>query len=256
MFHQAFNTFGDRIYNSAIYNAVNFDTHFHRSYELIYCKKGAVNITIGGENVRLNNGDCALIFPYLTHSFTVDNGNEIWVGVFSSDHVKEFDKECLKKRPKSAKFSLNSQDKEYLEKTLFIKEKPQKYALKGCLYLIASEFMSQAEFEEKSLDKGDLVMKIIEYVEKNFREDLTLCSIAKELGYNHQYLSKAFKSSVKINFRTLLNQYRVDYARYLMETSSVTVAEAAFESGFQSLRNFNRVYKEILGQTPRELRRN
>ena len=169
--------------------------------------------------------------------------------------IKEFDKECLRKRPKSAKFTLLGEDREYLERVLFTESKPEKYTLKGCLYLVTSKFISQAEFEEKGESKDDIVMKIIAYVEKNFREDLTLLSIAKELGYNHQYLSKIFKSSVKMNFRTLVNQYRIDYARSLLEKSNVTIAEAAFEAGFQSLRNFNRVYKEILGQTPREFRK-
>ncbi len=255
MFHQPRNTFGDKIYNSAIYDGVKFETHFHRSYELLYSLKGKIKVTIGSEKIELNRGECALVFPYVLHSFSVTEGCSLWVGVFSSDHVKEFDKECMGKIPKTAKFSLSDTEREYLKTGLFTTEKPQKYALKGYLYIVTSRFMEQAEFNEKAIDKGDIVMKVIEYVEKNFREDLTLIKIAKELGYNHQYLSKAFKSSVKMNFRSLINQYRIDYARYLLEKSSVTVAEAAFESGFQSLRNFNRVYKEMIGKTPKQIKR-
>ena len=81
----------DNIY----YEGVSYGLHFHKSYELIYCKKGAITINIGGKIEQLTSGQCVLLFPYATHAFTVEKDCAVWVGVFSADYVKDFDKELF-----------------------------------------------------------------------------------------------------------------------------------------------------------------
>ncbi|MBQ8345164.1 MAG: helix-turn-helix transcriptional regulator [Clostridia bacterium] len=93
------------------------------------------------------------------------------------------------------------------------------------------------------------------YMEKNFVSDITLRDVAKSLGYNYEYISREFNKILGISFKTMLNQYRCERARYLIETTDQSLTEVAEQSGFQSIRSFNRVFKQQLGILPSELKR-
>ena len=75
--------------------------------------------------------------------------------------------------------------------------------------------------------------------------------MADELGYNYQHLSRVFRKTMKMNFRDLINQYRFDRACTMLHDEKITVTQAALDSGFQSVRNFNRIYKEKTGLSPK-----
>ena len=257
MFHQPLNTFGTKIYNAVLYTDATFKEHFHKSYELIYCVGERAQIEVESETIELSCGDFLLLFPYKKHAFHIQSEkNAIWVGVFSGDYVKEFDREFADREPKNAKFRVDERTEEYLKNTFLLSAPLDKYAIKGLLYLVLGEFAKQAKFRPRSVgEKRELIMQIIEYVEKNFREEITLQTLAKELGYNFQYLSRVFRQSMRMNFRALVNQYRFDHARLLLEKENITVMQAALDSGFQSVRNFNRLYKEKTGQTPQRVKR-
>ena len=79
--------------------------------------------------------------------------------------------------------------------------------------------------------------------------------MAQELGYEMHYLSRVFSANVKINLRRYINLYRVDAAKERLINSENGIAQIALESGFQSIRNFNRVFSASTGMTPVEYRK-
>ena len=93
-------------------------------------------------------------------------------------------------------------------------------------------------------------MRIINYVDAHFREDITLTSTAAALGYEPHYLSRYFGRIARTNFRQLVNGRRVLHAQKLLSDRSIPITEAAMQSGFQSIRNFNRVFVEQVGVSP------
>lgn len=58
-----------------------------------------------------------------------------------------------------------------------------------------------------------------------------------------------------MNFSTYVNQQRIDYAKNLLISTKLSVAEIAFESGYDSLRTFNRSFRQISGISPTDFRR-
>jgi len=253
MFHQPHNSFGNKIYNAFVYTNAEYGEHFHKSYELIYCMGERVKIGFGDSETELKHGEFLLVFPYKKHSFKTQGEKEkIWIGVFSADYIKEFDKEFMGKEPKNAKFQVDSQTLSYLQTALLFEGSPDKYTLKGALYAVLGSFCKQTEFiKRQDREQREITLKIVRYVEENFKENITLHTAAQELGYNFQYLSRVFHQCLGVNFREIVNQYRFDHARMLLEKGELTITQAALDSGFQSVRNFNRVYKEKTGQTPK-----
>jgi AraC-like DNA-binding protein len=78
--------------------------------------------------------------------------------------------------------------------------------------------------------------------------------LAKEMGYDHRYVTSLIKKGLDTTFRALLNEYRIQNAQYLLATESKNIAEIAYECGYDSLCSFNRNFKEITGTTPKLFR--
>ena len=53
----------------------------------------------------------------------------------------------------------------------------------------------------------------------------------------------------------MLNQYRTSYALELLRDSDLSLTEIAFESGFQSIRSFDHVFRQSLGRSPKDFRK-
>ena len=79
--------------------------------------------------------------------------------------------------------------------------------------------------------------------------------LADALSYEYHYLSRVFHESLHIRFRTLVNQYRCDRAKMLITSTDTTLSEIAMSCGFGSIRSFNRIFLEMTGVTPSELRK-
>ena len=87
--------------------------------------------------------------------------------------------------------------------------------------------------------------------------ELSLSSLAEKLGLPPNELSRVINTALKINFNDFINEYRVrDAARKMQDRAydRMTLLGIAFESGFNSKRTFNRVFKEMTGKTPVEFK--
>ena len=85
-------------------------------------------------------------------------------------------------------------------------------------------------------------------------EELSLAAVARVANMSATYFSEKFKEVGGINFVDYVARTRVGKARNLFLNSNRRVSEVAFEVGFQSLSQFNRAFRKVAGQTPRECR--
>jgi YesN/AraC family two-component response regulator len=186
------------------------------------------------------------------------------VGVFANTYIKTFSKLIEETVGETAFFACSESVRQFFEENMV---KPLKEAqfgisnddellrIKACLYAVCSEYLRTVNRVPKSKN-SDVLVQILEYVSQNFQDDISLQSIAKFLGYNYQYLSKIFNRTMHINFKTLVNHYRFEYARQqLLNNPEKSISEIAFESGFQSIRSFNNVFKKQTGLSPAEFRK-
>ena len=58
-----------------------------------------------------------------------------------------------------------------------------------------------------------------------------------------------------MNFNALVNQQRLEHALGLMKKSDCALVTVAMSSGFQSLQSFNRICRDLLGESPSEIKR-
>ncbi len=262
-FHQLHNTLGDMIFNTRIYKDCIYPTHMHKSFELIYVCDGTLTCHIDNKVYTLKKNSYLLIFPYQIHSWKTADDGKIFIVVFSDSFVKSFSKltngrigqsavfQCSEITDAQFKQRIFERYPDYFEKLTDV----EALSIKSCLYAVCYDFLSQSELIESSTQENStLITQILEYISRHFTENISVNTVANDLGYSYQYISKVFNEQIGIKFKTLLNQYRYEYSKQLLLETKKSITEIAYESGFQSIRNFNFVFSSFTGTTPREYR--
>ena len=121
---------------------------------------------------------------------------------------------------------------------------------KAVLYAFCSQFDKATSYCNKKTDNEKLLHKIFYFVEENFNADCSLSNLAANTGYDYYYLSRYFKKIVGISFNSYVTHYRLSNACYLMSNTTMPIIQCAFDSGFTSLRSFNRSFKQNFNITP------
>jgi len=88
------------------------------------------------------------------------------------------------------------------------------------------------------------------HIEAHLSERLSLTSVARAASLSEDYFSKLFKRSTGLAFTDYLARARVERAKRLLRETRKRVSEIAYESGFESVPNFNRHFKRLTGGAP------
>lgn len=107
--------------------------------------------------------------------------------------------------------------------------------------------------DEKNAER---VNKIKAYLNDNYRQQITLNSLAEALFLTPQYLSKYFKRHFNTNFNQYLNQIRIEHALRDLIYTKTSITDIAVKHGFPNISTFNRHFREFYGSSPREYRKN
>lgn len=231
---------------------LTFPLHLHQCFELIILLSGQMEVQVGEREILLQEGDGTLVFPNQIHSLRSTESEHI-LCIFSSTLVAAYAQKVANKLPVAGKFRPD----EYLVTALKnLSADASTMEKKGLLYFMCAQFHKSARYEDRQTGKESLLFRIFSFVEEYYDKDCTLYHLARQLGYDHCYLSRVFKETVGVSFNSYVNQYRLSRACYLMENTDDTIIHCAYESGYSSIRNFNRNFKASFGMTPAQYRRN
>ena len=114
---------------------------------------------------------------------------------------------------------------------------------------IAGAIHNQAEEKDEST-----VTRACKYIQENFRRELSLDDVSKEVNVSPYYFSKLFKEEVGENFIDYLTALRISNAKELLMRPVLSVREAGLQSGYADPNYFSRIFKKHTGMTPREWR--
>ncbi|HVS51555.1 MAG TPA: PocR ligand-binding domain-containing protein [Opitutaceae bacterium] len=88
------------------------------------------------------------------------------------------------------------------------------------------------------------------HIAAHLAEDLTLVGVAQAVHVSPTYFCKLFKQATGINFTDYVARVRVESTKQLLLNPHKRISEAAYEAGFQSLSQFNRVFRRVAGESP------
>jgi AraC-type DNA-binding domain-containing proteins len=94
------------------------------------------------------------------------------------------------------------------------------------------------------------IWKARKFIEEHSAEELSLGKVAKAANISRNHFSEKFKQITGINFVEYVARIRFEEACRLLHDADLRISEIAFEVGFQSLSQFNRVFKNLSGKSP------
>lgn len=94
------------------------------------------------------------------------------------------------------------------------------------------------------------VAKARSYIETHQDQEISLNDVARAVNMSAFYFCKTFKKSTGMTFTDYLSRVRVAKVKNLLLNPHKRISEAAYEAGFQSLSQFNRVFRKITGESP------
>lgn len=250
--HQVTNSWGNYNYNAFIYKETYWESHFHKNYELIYAYKGETEVILNGVSHILLQGELILISPFSIHSLKGKPNSKVWVSVFSDDYISAF---AEKNKHKSyIKFRCDGNIEKILKENLFQSNQPEKYLLISFLYMVCSQCDKNTEYDITT-QNNKFIYQVIEYISENIDTNITLKELAQELNYEYHYFSALFNENFYMNFKSFINIFRIETAIKLLSDEAYTITEICEKCGFGSIRNFNRVFKQLSGDTPNNYRK-
>lgn len=96
----------------------------------------------------------------------------------------------------------------------------------------------------------DRMQLVHDYVLGHFPDDISLDTVADLAGMTSPAFCRYFKARANKTFSEFVSEVRIGHACKLLMSGKLTITQISFESGFRTLSNFNRQFKDITGQTP------
>lgn len=96
------------------------------------------------------------------------------------------------------------------------------------------------------------ISKAEQYIRKNYSKQLSLNSVAEHFGMSPWYFSKVFGKKVGIQFSQYLLNIRMEEAAYLLKNTNLKIYEVATRVGYNNTDQFSRMFKKVIGKSPKD----
>ena len=121
------------------------------------------------------------------------------------------------------------------------------------------ELINTAIENVRSMQKTDSIVHsqkdiIKDYIDRNYKKDISAKDVAGILGYSDVYFSKVFKQLFDDNFINYLTKIRIDRAKVLLKDISFNIKEVGKSVGYADSNYFTKVFKRSIGMSPSEYR--
>jgi len=168
---------------------------------------------------------------------------------------------------------------QFIWETRCLNEEDLKKIYKGFLFIVMQEeteyFQSEKEIDEiisydqlsayliKKIETGSksalnlspLTTNILNYINANYQQDISLKQLAEEFYVSPNYISKLFNKEMERGLLDYVNEIRVSKAKQLLKEYHYKIYEVAEMVGFNSQVHFNIVFNKHVGMTPKEYRK-
>lgn len=121
------------------------------------------------------------------------------------------------------------------------------------------ELINTAIENVRSMQKTESIVHsqkdvIKDYIDRNYKKDISAKDVAGILGYSDVYFSKVFKQLFDDNFINYLTKIRIDRAKVLLKDVSFNIKEIGKSVGYADSNYFTKVFKRSIGISPSEYR--
>ena len=130
---------------------------------------------------------------------------------------------------------------------------PERYAATVRLLEIFATHISTLANEivvQENEAESPMIRRARAYILANHADPIDLDKVAQAMHVSTFYFCKMFKKATGLTFTSYLSRVRVEKAKTLLLNPHLRISEIAYDVGFQSLTHFNRMFLNIVGQSP------
>ena len=245
-------------------------SHWHKHLEVLLMIKGKLEVNVDFEHYLLSEGDMIFLKSNGIHSTKMIGKSEyVLLQIPESSFLGlniDFSKYDIKT------FFPNLEGLEIKEKLLLMKDcflqKKKGYNLAFlsilygflhelfCKYMIEKSDFSKLNNDGKNQTENFYrITKIISYVEKNYKNQITMKDVSDLVLVSPEYLCRFFKKYTGQSFFEYLTTYRISKFYNDFLNSDKKIAVLLEENGITNYKVFLREFKKIYGKTPSQIRK-
>ena len=243
------------------------DTEFHfvreegyPNHQIIYCVRGSGTLRLDGEDHRIAAGDGFYLPPHVPHEYFPNE--EIWETHWITFEGREIDnimKYIKLDKAKAFRIYDVSPLDAIFKKMLYLMRTNYYYGGQQCsahLYQFFIEFNRVVNLQNGSQDGAKLTQlkPVIDYINNNYKEDITLTELSNLIGLSPQYLCRLFKECLNLRPFEYLARRRIQQAKKLLLEETSNINEIASQVGYNDCSYFCAVFKKHEMLSPAEFR--
>lgn len=249
----------------------NSPYHWHRELEILYILNGHATVNMDGERYELKPLEAIVIDYSKIHEvlYALPQTMGICIHVSRSLLNRFLENQELMSFHCSKKHLTEEQVEAYERMCAMLKKLTVLYVNQQKTYQLRSnsmileiladliEYFSEPVIPVTGyvrLSNVERLEQVCDYVEHNYKDEITLQNAADELGLNREYFCRFFAQNMGISFVKYVNQVRVNHIYQDILHTDDSIQDIVERHGFFNQKLFYRTFKEHYGCTPREAR--
>lgn len=271
-------------YDTSLFNILRQDSrkdfdypwHYHPEFEITFILSSCGIRYVGNSIENYDDDDLVLLGPQLPHCWIACNEETrpvTAITVYMDQHIlnndifrtQEFDliRKMLARAEKGIKFN-KAVAMDLKDRFLKLSSLPP-FQRMMLFFEILNELSIVQEYEilsnhsftyELNTSNNTRINIICDYIQKNYRNQITLAEAAAQVHMSKEYFSRYFSKVMKKTFFEYCNEYKINRACRLLIESDKQVSEICYEAGFESIPFFYRQFSKFKKCTPRDFKLN
>ena len=242
---------GEKVWCGQYQNLTNV-LHWHFECELIHIRKGNAHIKIGTYAYDGQEGDLFFCAGEAPHYILSSSDSQIDILIFDRSICMDIADKYTLTAPKLPKGLCIEPYITQIKHALRTKDPLYREAINAYARTMLVDIFRTAEITintGKTPIYNDLIRKINEEY-----ANITFSDAARYCGYSPSHFSKVFKALSGMHFSNYLNILRIENAITMLQTANpANITAISRACGFTTIRNFNRVFRQLTGYSPRSL---
>ncbi|MFP5596135.1 AraC family transcriptional regulator [Kluyvera sp. 142486] len=238
------------------------EPHWHPAPELITVLNGRFSLTVGQQNVMLQQGEMLYINAEEVHELNVEEeGSQLVTVQFSPGLFDELHPAPLLEW-RTHQLAMSAADRVVFQRLTALLERiidnHAPFQRIAAIYLLLDALVAAGqpiERGESTLREEAMIKAGIEYINQHFDQPLTLTDVAEHCGMSYSWFSRLFKKVSRHNFKEYLTLVRLNKARTLLRDTRTPITDISHSCGFQEHKLLIAAFNKYCGLTPTEYRK-
>lgn len=229
---------------------VALPAHTHKKTQIIYTLSGTLRVQLGNTSYFVPEKHIAWLPAGVEHELC-SNNRQVSLVIFYVPFDEDETASCFSIYNTTSVIAENLKFIASQDRLICRDTQPDLFQFTLSFFKLLSSMSPAKEILLKTLSIPDdqRLIPVLHYIADHSRENLKMDAVAAHFGFSVRNLSRLFYQS-NVRFSLYLNYQRITRAIELLADREKTLSEIAYEVGFSTPNNFNRVFKQITGMAP------